>query len=143
MLLIKPADPFPSPETWFELYVSYGETDSMGVVYYGNYPHWFERARGQFMRERGLSYAQVERRGVLLPVREMSVRYVSPARYDERVRVRAGISEWGRASVNFAYQVYGGPEALKLLCLGATQHACVGPGGKPVAVPQWLKDLCQ
>ena len=115
----------------------------MGVVYYGNYAHWFERARGQFMRERGLSYGEVERRGVMLPVRELNVRYLAPARYDEPVRVRAGICAWGRASVTFAYQVYGPPEASRLLCLGSTQHACVTGQGKPVAVPGWLKDLCQ
>jgi acyl-CoA thioester hydrolase len=140
--VIRPGEPFPSPDTWYELHVSYGETDAMGVVYYGNYPHWFERARGQFMRERGLSYAEVEKRGLRLPVREMTVRYLAPARYDEPVRVRAGISLWSRASVTFAYQVFGPPEGGKLLCLGATQHACVDERGRPVAVPEWLKDLC-
>ena len=114
----------------------------MGVVYYGNYAHWFERARGQFMRERGLSYAEVERRGVMLPVRELSVRYLAPARYDEHVRVRAGIRAWGRASVTFAYQVYGDPQASRPLCLGGTQHACVDAQGKPTAVPDWLRELC-
>lgn len=140
--MIRPGEPFPSPETRFKLFVSYGETDAMGVVYYGNYAHWFERARGQFMRERGLSYALVERRGVMLPVREMSLRYLWPARYDEEIVVRAAISRFGRASVDFVYQVYGPPETSKLLCLGTTQHACVNASGKPVAVPEWLKDLC-
>lgn len=140
--MIRPGEEFPAQETRYELYVSYGETDAMGVVYYGNYPHWFERARGQYLRERGLSYAEVERRGIMLPVREMAVRYLSPARYDERVLVRAGISAWGRASVTFAYQVYGPPEGTKILCLGTTQHACVDASGKPTAVPAWLKELC-
>ena len=140
--MIRPGEVFPLPETWFTLHVSYGETDAMGVVYYGNYPHWFERARSQYLRDLGMSYAEVERRGVWLPVRELTVRYLAPARYDEEVRVRAGISLWGRASVTFSYQVYGPPEGQKLLCLGATQHACVSPGGKPTAVPPWLKELC-
>lgn len=140
--MIRPGDPFPQPETWFRLFVSYGETDAMGVVYYGNYAHWFERARGQFLRERGLSYAEVERRGVMLPVREMSVRYLAPARYDEEVLVRAGISQWGRASVSFVYQVWGPPDGSRALCLGSTQHACVDATGRPTAVPGWLKELC-
>lgn len=139
--MIRPDEPFPSPDTWFDLVVSYGETDAMGVVYYGNYPHWFERARGQLMRERGMSYAEVERRGVHLPVRELAVRYVSPARYDDAIRVRAGVAEWGRASLRFAYQVYGPPDGGKLICLGSTQHALTTPQGKPTAVPAWLKDL--
>jgi len=141
--MIRPGEPFPQARTDFRLYVSYGETDAMGVVYYGNYAHWFERARGQFLRERGLSYAEVERRGVMLPVREMAVRYLAPARYDELVSVRAGISLWGRASVTFAYQVYGPPDCTRPLCLGTTQHACVDASGRPMAVPAWLKDICQ
>lgn len=140
--MIRPGEEFPKAETRFRLFVSYGETDAMGVVYYGNYAHWFERARGQFLRERGLSYAEVERRGVMLPVREMTVRYLAPAHYDEEIIVRAGISQWTRASVTFVYQVYGPPEASKPLCLGSTQHACVDASGKPVAIPQWLKDVC-
>lgn len=140
--MIRPGEPFPAPEAVYRLFVSYGETDAMGVVYYGNYPHWFERARGLFLRERGLSYAEVERRGFMLPVREMAVRYIAPARYDEEVLVRAGIASWGRASVTFVYQVYGPPEGSRLLCLGQTQHACTAPSGKPVAAPAWLKELC-
>lgn len=141
--MIRPGEDFPTPETWFKLYVSYGETDAMGVVYYGNYPHWFERARSQYLRDLGMSYAEVERRGVMLPVRELCVRYLAPARYDDPVLVRAGICQWGRASVTFAYQVYGPPEGEKLLCLGTTQHACVTPQGKPTAIPAWLKEICR
>ena len=140
--MIRPNEPFPAPETWFPLYVSYGETDCMGVVYYANYAHWFERARGQYMRELGGSYADVEARGLRLPVREMNIRYLAPARYDDLVRVRAAVSVWGRASVTFVYQVYGPPDASKPLCLGLTQHACVDDTGRPIAVPAWFKDMC-
>jgi len=89
-----------------------------------------------------MSYAKVEDMGLRLPVREMIVRYLAPARYDEEILVRAGISDWGRASMSFAYQVYGSPDRTKPLCLGATQHACVDRTGKPVALPDWLKDIC-
>lgn len=133
---------FPLVDSWFDLHVSYGETDAMGVVYYGNYPHWFERSRGKFLRERGMSYADVEKRGFLLPVREMSVRYLAPARYDEHIRVRTGVSDWRRASVEFVYEVYGPPEAGRLICVGSTLHACVNPEGRPVAVPEWLRKAC-
>lgn len=43
--------PFPVPDVWWTHRVSYGETDAMGVVYYGNYLHWFEQARSHFIRE--------------------------------------------------------------------------------------------
>jgi acyl-CoA thioester hydrolase len=139
-LILKPQD-FPTPDTRLQLTVSYGETDRMGYAYYGHYPHWFERARGQFIRDRGMSYAEVEARGVWLPVRDMAVRYLRPARYDETITVRAGIAAWGRASVTFVYQVFGPPDASMLLAAGETVHACTSPKGRPIAVPDWLRGL--
>jgi len=133
-------DSFPSPETWLAHRVSYGETDAMGWVYYVEYLHFFERARSQLIREQGMSYAEVERRGIMLPVREASCRYRSSARYDDLIYVRAGVSEWGRASVKFTYQVY--DEAKKrILAEGFTHHACVNSQTRPTAVPEWLKSL--
>lgn len=129
------------PITVYRHYVSYGETDAMGVVYYANYAHFFERARGQLIRERGMSYAEVERRGVILPVRELKCRYFAPARYDDALAVRCAVGLWGRASMTFIYEVCGPPDQEKLLCAGETQHACVGPDYRPKAVPAWLKEL--
>ncbi len=84
-------DEFPVPDAWFHLHVSYGETDSAGVVYYGEYMHWFERARSQLIRDRGMSYAEIEKRGILLPVLKAEARYLRPARYDEQVAVRCAV----------------------------------------------------
>lgn len=131
------------PETggiWHPHRVSYGETDTMGVLYYAEYMHIFERARSTLIRESGLSYTEVEKRGVYLPVREAYCRYRSPARYDDLVFVRAWISEWRRASLTFSYELYA-EDKERLLATGMTQHAVVDGQGKPVAVPPWLKDL--
>ncbi|EHJ47041.1 4-hydroxybenzoyl-CoA thioesterase [Solidesulfovibrio carbinoliphilus subsp. oakridgensis] len=139
-LILKP-EGFPRPDTRLRLTVSYGETDRMGYAYYGHYPHWFEQARGRFIRERGMSYAAVEARGVWLPVRDMAVRYLRPAHYDEDIVVRAGVAAWGRASVTFVYQVFGPPDDGVLLAAGETLHACTSPEGRPIAVPDWLRSL--
>ena len=131
------------PETggiWHPHRVSYGETDTMGVLYYAEYMHIFERARSTLIREHGMSYTVVEQRGIYLPVREAYCRYRAPARYDDLVFVRAWISEWRRASVTFSYELYA-EDKTTLLATGMTQHAVVDPWGKPVAVPAWLKEL--
>jgi acyl-CoA thioester hydrolase len=139
-LILKP-EAFPAPDSWLRLTVSYGETDRMGYAYYGHYPHWFEQARGAYIRARGGSYAEVERRGVWLPVRDLVVRYVRPAHYDETIAVRAGISAWGRASLTFVYQIFGPPDASVLLAAGETVHACTSPEGRLIPVPGWLRGL--
>ncbi|MDE5879735.1 MAG: acyl-CoA thioesterase [Desulfovibrio sp.] len=131
---------FPTPETWFPHRVSYGETDCMGVLYYAEYLHIFERARSAYIRERGMSYADVEKKGVILPVREAECRYRSPARYDELVLVRTGVSEWGRASLRFVYEMWN-EDKTRLLATGMTQHALVDASGRPIRMPEWFRRL--
>lgn len=133
-------DQFPTPEIWLPHRISYGETDTMGVLYYAEYLHLFERARSEYIRALGMSYAEVERRGVLLPVREAQCRYRRPARYDDLVYVRAAISEHGRASLRFVYEMYG-EDKKDLLATGMTQHALVSPQGRPMPMPAWFREL--
>ena len=131
---------FPTPDVWLAHRVSYGETDTMGLVYYAEYLHFFERSRSEYIRTLGMSYAEVEKRGLLLPVREAQCRYRSPARFDDLIWIHAGISEWGRASLTFTYEIF--DEArTRLLVTGMTQHACINPQGRPIPVPGWLREL--
>ncbi len=112
----------------------------MGVLYYAEYLHIFERARSAYIRERGMSYADVEKKGVILPVREAECRYRSPARYDELVLVRTGVSEWGRASLRFVYEMWN-EDKTRLLATGMTQHALVDATGRPIRMPEWFRRL--
>ena len=125
---------------WHSHRVSYGETDTMGVLYYAEYLHIFERARSTYIRESGMSYVEVEKNGLYLPVREASCRYRAPARYDDLLMVHAWISEWRRVSITFSYKIFNEDKKL-LLANGMTQHACVNPEGRPVQAPDWLRVL--
>ena len=131
---------FPLPEIWLPHRVSYGETDCMGVMYYAQYLYLFERSRNEFIRSLGMSYADVEKNGIMLPVREALCRYRTPARYDDLVYVRAAISEWGRASLIFVYELWNENKSI-ILAEGTTQHAVVNHEGKPVRMPQWFRKL--
>lgn len=131
---------FPTSDVWLAHRISYGETDTMGVLYYAEYLHVFERARSEYIRCRGMSYRDVEERGILLPVREAQCRYRAPARYDDLVQVHAGISEMGRASLRFVYELWN-EDKSHLLATGSTQHALVNREGRPVAMPDWFRAL--
>ncbi|MCA1742563.1 MAG: acyl-CoA thioesterase [Desulfonatronovibrio sp.] len=136
-----PSKEFPLPQTWHYHRVSYGETDAMGVVYYANYLHWFEMARGTYIRERGISYVKIEEKKLFLPVIRAECKYFQPARFDDIIYVRAAISKWGRASFIFDYEVTS-EDRSRVLTIGQTGHACVNELGKPVRVPEWLKKMC-
>ncbi|WP_291327895.1 thioesterase family protein [Desulfovibrio sp. UCD-KL4C] len=131
---------FPTPDAWLNHSVSYGETDAMGVVYYAEYLHFFERSRSHYIRERGMSYSVVEEKGIFLPVREASCRYRTPARYDDMLNIHVGISEWKKASIKFIYDIYKADRTVHIAS-GFTVHACVNTDGRPVRIPEWLKEI--
>jgi len=117
--------------------VRYAETDTMGVVYYGNYLTYFEVARVEFLRQNGLPMSEVDRK-VHMPVVEAAVRYVKPARLDELLRVRCWIAERKRASFLFRYEIRHA-ERQDLIATGETRHACWHPETqRMIAIPDWL-----
>ncbi len=69
----------------------YGETDKMGYVYYGRYLEYFEVARTELIRSLGLSYAQLEDDGFMLPVIFSQIEYKSPVFYDEEMTIEVSI----------------------------------------------------
>ena len=119
--------------------VRYAETDTMGVVYYGNYLTYFEVGRVEFLRQSGFSMSTVDRK-VHMPVVEASVRYVKPARLDDLLEVSSRVSERRRASFTFFYEITN--EGRELVATGHTRHACWDPAtARMIAIPDWLKEI--
>jgi len=122
--------------------VRYAETDTMGVVYYGNYLTYFEVGRVEFLRQNGLPMSEVDRR-IRMPVVEAGVRYVKPARLDDLLRIRSWIGERKRASFAFRYEIRHA-ERDDLIATGQTRHACWHPETqRMIAIPGWLGALLQ
>jgi acyl-CoA thioester hydrolase len=76
-----------------QIRVRYAETDQMGVVYHSHYFPWFESARAEAIRELGLTYADMEKTGVIMPVIEVQCKYLRPARYDDLLTVKVILKE--------------------------------------------------
>lgn len=85
--------------------VIYADTDRMGIVYHGAYLRFMERARVEFMRNLDVVYAQMERRGYGLPVTDLAITYLAPARYDDVITMWVGLSRVTYARVNFCYEL--------------------------------------
>jgi acyl-CoA thioester hydrolase len=119
--------------------VRYKDTDTMSVVYYGNYLTYFEVGRVEYLREHGWPMSVVNER-VHLPVVEALVKYVKPARLDELLEVTSRVSERKRASFRFSYEIRN--EAGELVATGHTVHACWNPAtSRMIAIPDWLKEI--
>jgi len=63
--------------------VRYGETDQMGVVYHGNYASYFEIARTEWLRNLGVTYKELENKGIMLPVISLFFNFIKSAKYDD------------------------------------------------------------
>lgn len=124
-----------------EVRVIYGDTDQMGVVYYANYLRYFEAGRNEFIRAKGLRYRDFEARfGLVLPVAEAGVKYLTPARYDDLLAVETSLVELGRASARFGYRLLRDGEAI---ATGFTVHACVDGQGRIRRLPEELSRSLQ
>jgi acyl-CoA thioester hydrolase len=123
-----------------QIRVPYADTDQMGMVYYANYLIYFERGRTELLRQLGLPYAQMEEKGILLPVVECNCRYNAPARYDDCIVVRSKIGELGRASIEITYEIECGG---RLLVTGFTRHPFVNREFKPVRIPPEIKTVLE
>jgi acyl-CoA thioester hydrolase len=121
-----------------EIRVIFGDTDQMGVVYYGNYMRFFESARAAYWRGLGRSYQDLVDWGVAMPVVEAHCNYKRPAHYEDLLVVHTRVSELRGASLRFAYVVNRGDT---LLAEGFTRHAVIGTDGRPRALPEQLKAM--
>ncbi len=119
--------------------VRYAETDQMGRAYYGAYFTWFEVARVELLRQAGFTYADLEKQGVLLPVFEAHCKYLAPAAYDQLLRLVTRVTCTGRSRVEFTSEVIAEGNG-RTLATSRVVLACVGPEGKPRALPEPLRE---
>ncbi|MEQ8362395.1 MAG: thioesterase family protein [Cyclobacteriaceae bacterium] len=115
--------------------VRYGETDQMGYVYYGNYASYFEVARVESLRQLGMTYKELEHMGVMMPVLENNSKYLSPALYDDNLKIVTTIREKPGVRICFEYEIFN--EAGKLIHQGETKLVFINKAsGRPCKPPQ-------
>jgi acyl-CoA thioester hydrolase len=118
----------------------YAETDAMGVVHHATYPVWFEMGRSDFMRQIGVPYTQVERRGYYFMLSGLNVKYRSAARYDDELTLTTFAQEVRSRACTFGYELRRGDE---LLATGETQHICTDRSYRPVRFPDDILAILQ
>lgn len=121
--------------------VRYAETDASGVVYHANYIVWFEHGRGEWFWQQGRDYHRdVEERGFIWPVVELSSRYAAPARYGDLVTVKTWLKEIKSREFTLAYEVINA-ETKQLLCTGWTKHLNINTQWRTVPIPEVIRKL--
>ena len=121
--------------------VRYGETDQMGVAYHPNYLAWCEMGRTELMRELGVPYADLERRGVFLAVSEANVRYGAPAHYDDRIRVDTWVETVKSRTITFGYEIHRIEPDPARLARASTTLISLDGDGRPRILPGEVREL--
>lgn len=121
-----------------EIRVRYAETDQMGIVYYGNYPQYFEVARTELLRSLGFTYRSLEAQDIMLPVRELHIRYRAPARYDDLLHIETEVRELPERRITFHHRILN--EVGTLLTTGSVELVFVHKkSGRPCGCPDYLQ----
>lgn len=122
-----------------QIRVRYAETDQMGFVYYGNYASYYEETRTEALRSTGVSYKELEEMGVMLPVTDMTIKYLKPAKYDDLITINIYIREKPGIRIKFEYELFN--ESGELLNTGFTQLVFVDMvKNRPCKPPQVFLD---
>jgi acyl-coA thioester hydrolase, ybgC/ybaW family len=121
----------------FQVRTRYGETDQMGVIYYGIYPQYLEIARVEWLRSLGISYKELEEKGIMLPVVSLHIDYKKPALYDELLSITLTLKEPPTSKITFDYEIFN--EQQQLLSKAHTTLVFVDKNTfKPIKCPSFI-----
>ena len=132
------------PPFAFTIRVYCEDTDAAGVVYYGNYYKFLERARTEWLRSLGFEQDELARRdGVIFVVRSATLDFLKPARFNDLIEASVVLAACGGASITFAQTLRRGGETLcearvRVACLDA---ATAAPRALPGALAARLKEV--
>lgn len=119
--------------------VRYAETDQMGVVHHGNYAQYLEIARIEWLEQFNISYGQMEKDGVMLPVYSMQFRFHKPAHFDDLLTIHTRLKELPAVKIAFEYKIYNQKD--ELLTSASTELVFMDAKTKrPIRCPQFIMD---
>ena len=116
--------------------VIYAECTVGNHVYYGRYLELLENARGEFFRSIGFGLVTLQEQDTAFPVVECHLRFISPARYDDRLNIETWVTALGRVRLDFGYRI-ADLEGRPIL-EGTTRHVCTTLREKPKRLPAEL-----
>src|SRR5581483_6503579 len=105
--------------------VRFAETDAQGIAHNANYAVWFEVARVEYLERHAGGYQRLRDLGLEAVVLETHVRYLRPARFDDRLLVHARCLDVRGARFRYEYAV---ERDGSLIADGWTLHATVAAG---------------
>jgi acyl-CoA thioester hydrolase len=124
--------------------VYWEDTDAGGIVYYANYLRFLERARSEWLRQRGFSQQRLQHEeGMLFTVVSLEIEYRAPARLDDELEVSCEPQPQGPASLRFAQLIHrrAAAGARELVVEASVRVACLDARTlRPRRLPAFLTE---
>lgn len=121
----------------WQIRVYYEDTDAGGIVYYANYLKFLERARTEFLRERGIEQDTLLEQSVGFVVKRVELDNQAAARFNELLSIHSEIVELKQASLVFKQKIIN--QTGKCLVSALIRVACVDLSKmKPIAIPAYI-----
>ncbi|MCM2973053.1 acyl-CoA thioesterase [Larsenimonas suaedae] len=93
--------------------VPFFDVDAMDIVWHGHYVKYFELARCALLERIDYNYPQMKASGIEWPVVDLRIRYPRPARFNQRLQVRATLTDW-ESRLRIAYEVVDAESGARL-----------------------------
>ena len=120
-----------------QIIVRYHETDQMHFVHHSNYLKYFELARLEWLSNLQISYAEVESRGIFMPVVNASLKYIKPLVFGDNFSVTVILKKEPKATLEFDYKILN--QNNELISTGNTLLAFLSSETKlPIRCPKFL-----
>jgi acyl-CoA thioester hydrolase len=120
--------------------IYYEDTDAGGVVYYANYLKYMERARTEYLLERGINVSEFHNNGCLFAVVDVDIHYKRPAKLGQTIEVTTEVIAMTAVTISIKHHIM---RDDALLVEADVRIACIDRNGKPTRIPDEMKGISQ
>ncbi len=122
-----------------EIRIRYDEVDKMGYVYHGNYAKYYHISRTELLRKIGISDKELENHNIILPVIEMSIKYIKPIFYDDIITIKTSLYIIPTSRMIFHHEVRSNNNEMINRATSTVAFVDINTR-KPMKVPQFIVD---
>lgn len=132
-------EPGHEPFVW-QVRVYWEDTDAGGVVYHSRYLNFFERARTEWLRARGVHQSRLaDEAGVVFAIRHMDIHWRLPARLDDVLDITVHSVSAGGSRLTFRQDMLRQADSTQLATASVTAACLDATSFKPTRMPDWVR----
>jgi acyl-CoA thioester hydrolase len=122
--------------------INYYETDRMNIVHHSNYARYLEESRMDFMRQIGISYDDLEEKGIIIPVLELHDNYIKSLTFGDEIEIQISLSKLSAVRFRMKYEIIK-VSTGEVVHRAETAHCFVAPGLVPLNLKKKFPEVYQ